>query len=150
VLTADAARDGLIQVVEKVFRAMLGTEIAIAAIRWDASPDSITATIDFSGAWRGVLCLQCSERQARQLAQLFIGEECGLSEEEVQDVMGELANIIAGNLKLMLPRGTQHGLPSIVLGQRQSDVPGPHKIAVETSFIAGKDRVSLTFTQQEK
>ena len=35
VLSADAARDALIQVVENVFRTMLGIEIGVAAVRWD-------------------------------------------------------------------------------------------------------------------
>ena len=37
-------------------------------------------------------------------------------DDDVRDVMGELANMVAGNLKSLLPRGVDLSMPSVVEG----------------------------------
>jgi len=38
-----------------------------------------------------------------------------VSQEDLSDVLGELANIVGGNVKAMLPPGCQLSLPQVVL-----------------------------------
>jgi chemotaxis protein CheX len=41
-------------------------------------------------------------------------------DDDVRDVMGELANMVAGNLKSLLPRGVDLSMPSVVEGSDYS------------------------------
>jgi chemotaxis protein CheX len=139
----------LVRIVEEVFRTMLETEVATAIGELRIGGDTISALVDFAGAWQGTLAVQCSTAEALEIARLFMGAEG--SEEidaEIQDVMGELANIIAGNLKLVLPEGTHASLPSVTLGAL--DRSAEHKLPkIRVAFDLKDDVLSLTLTQKE-
>lgn len=109
-------RDELSRIVDDLFRNMLQTEVVPCYRACTLVPEQMTARVTFDGGWSGELVLRSNTRQARQFASLFCGESDGDLEEESRDAMGELANIIAGNLGQVLPRGSRHGLPTVVRG----------------------------------
>ncbi len=128
---------------------MLETDVATAIGDLRIGGDTISAVVDFAGAWQGTLAVQCSTSEALEIARLFMGAEG--SEEidaEIQDVMGELANIIAGNLKLVLPGGTHASLTSVTLGA--PDRSAEHQFPkIRVAFDLKADMLSLTLTQKE-
>lgn len=135
-------RAEMIRIVEHLFHTMLDRQVAVVAHSLRLADDALTAVISFSGAWHGALCLQCSERQAKLFAQLFMGDDSGERDEERRDVMAELANIIAGNLKVILPHGAQSSLPAVFTGNAlppESAAP----IVVQTAFELDKQIFSL-------
>ncbi len=77
--------------------------------------ESYTATVGFVGEWRGAVLVRCNIPTAEALAKrLFKSER--LSHEDVADSMGELANMIGGNLKSCLPEGVVLSVPNVALG----------------------------------
>jgi chemotaxis protein CheX len=74
-----------------------------------------------AGAWRGAVLLECDRSQACQFTSRLISipvpEEVNA---DVRDAMGELANMLGGNLKSVLPRGVVLSMPSVVEGSDYS------------------------------
>jgi chemotaxis protein CheX len=66
-------------------------------------------------------------------------------DDDVRDVMGELANMVAGNLKCLLPRGTGLSLPSVVEGSDYTlRVCGVHAVErMVFSSATGLFRITL-------
>lgn len=104
------------QIVGDVFRTMLNAEaVPSAASRPQAG--SLTSTVQFAGDWKGAVLLQCDARPALEMAtRLLPGPAPSKVDENVRDALGELANMIGGNLKSVLPPGVALSMPSVVDG----------------------------------
>ena len=113
----DVYRDDMARVVQSVFQTMMNLEVATSDAPWIHSPDTITAAVLYVGEWRGATLVECAGQQACQFAVQFMGIELPVAiDDDVRDVMGELANMVAGNLKSLLPRGVELSIPSVVEG----------------------------------
>ncbi len=147
--TTEACREAMIRTVERVFSTIMEAKVALASGDWKAGPDAMTAVIDFKGDWRGAILLQCSTSEARHLAVMFLGkDEIDGADEDSRDVMGELLNIIAGNLKPILPKGAQATLPQVVSGPYAPFSRDDAPFVIQTPFSVNKDMFWLTFAKQ--
>lgn len=96
---------------------MMELEVQTSEAPWLRPPDSVTAAVHFVGDWRGVTLIECTSQQACQFAARFMGiDQPAEIDSDVRDVMGELANMVAGNLKSLLPRGVDLSMPCVVEG----------------------------------
>jgi chemotaxis protein CheX len=85
----------------------------------------IRAWVAITGSWEGHVLVTCSRAQARNLAAAFLDMGVDqVADEDVSDVLGELANIVGGNVKSMLPSGSTLSTPSYV-DHGESSVPAP-------------------------
>jgi chemotaxis protein CheX len=76
---------------------------------------SVTGCVHIDGAWQGAVLLECGEPLAGTLAgQLF--QSSSPTPEEVRDTVGELTNMLAGNIKALLPEPSRISLPAVALG----------------------------------
>ena len=76
--------------------------------------EEITTSVDITGAWVGTVSLSFSRVLGRRLAAAML--ECPESETTpalVQDVVSELANVIGGNVKGVLPGPCKLSLPRL-------------------------------------
>ncbi|GAA0742810.1 chemotaxis protein CheX [Dactylosporangium roseum] len=74
----------------------------------------VTASVSVTGAWRGHVLVSCSDAAARNVAAALLGIEFDeVTEEDVADALGELANIIGGNVKSLLPEPCALSLPHV-------------------------------------
>jgi hypothetical protein len=90
-------------IVAAVFQAMLGLEVEPAGEVQPSEPAQMNATVHLGGTWDGALMLETSRSQACRLAGRFLSIDPPPSvDDNVRDVMGALANMIAGNLKCAL------------------------------------------------
>ena len=72
--------------------------------------------MSITGSWTGHVVYACSTVAARRAAAAFLAMESDeVSQEDLSDVLGELANIVGGNVKAMLPPGCFLSLPQVVL-----------------------------------
>lgn len=107
------------EVTEGVWSTMLGMPLRL---QWESAPpqeshDYVTSWVSISGSWSGTITIGCSSAAARRAAAAMFGvvpEEA--SAEEVNDAMGEVANIIGGNLKGLLTGPATLSLPSVAEG----------------------------------
>jgi len=83
-----------------------------------ATDDKVTGCVHLSGAYIGAIMLQCSPPAARDAAAaLFSVSPDDVTQAEVVDAMGEIANMVGGNVKSMLPGPSMLSLPSVIQGR---------------------------------
>jgi chemotaxis protein CheX len=79
-------------------------------------PSEVHSSVSITGAWTGHVVYACSTEAARRATVAFLAMEDGeVSQEDLSDVLGELVNIVGGNVKAMLPSGCFLSLPQVVL-----------------------------------
>jgi len=107
----------LAEIVGYVFRTMVCLELSESDQPWIPGVDRLTATIHLTGDWKGALALECGHHQACAFAARFLSmEQPEVVDDVVRDVLGELANMIGGNLKCVLAGGLRLSMPSVVDG----------------------------------
>ena len=118
------------EVVENVFTGMLGFELV--RTHSDTVPEQGVAryigTVHIDGPWRGSVVVDCPEAFGRVVAAAMFGSEpADVVEEELVDVIGELANMTGGNVKALLEGDSTLSLPTVVRGSDfRVVVPGTH------------------------
>jgi chemotaxis protein CheX len=106
------------QIVEHVFQTMLGLEVHVVDAPFPPSGDLITAAISLAGSWKGAVLVECGLPEAFLFTSKMIGIDPPTSlNDDVRDALGELANMVGGNLKSVLPGGVGLSLPTVVWGQ---------------------------------
>jgi chemotaxis protein CheX len=79
-------------------------------------PTEVHSTVSITGSWHGHLVFASSRWAATKAAAAFLAMEPDeVGQEDISDVLGELANIVGGNVKAMLPAGCFLSLPTVVL-----------------------------------
>ena len=100
-----------------------------------ASPVPGTA-ITISGGWQALVLMQFSDVAATQVAHRMLGmgpDEQPVAE-DLSDSLGELVNVIGGNVKSLMPGPSQLSLPLVAQGTVTASVPGPAEL-VETTRL---------------
>jgi len=109
--------------VQDVFSTMLMVELeSEAAVINQRLPlqSNLSAMIGLGGGIRGVLAVHCPAAVAKAITSGFLGVEVDELDEDVKDAIGEIANMVAGNLKVSFAReGVQIELaiPTSVVGE---------------------------------
>src|SRR5688572_27724970 len=94
----------LATIVASVFDATLGRRAEWVREPSDASDEVSSSLVGVAGAWDGAVIVACSRALAKDFACVMFGiggEQIG--SEDIQDALGELANMVGGNLKSLLP-----------------------------------------------
>lgn len=63
-------------------------------------PSNLSSMIGLGGGIRGVLAIHCPATVAKAITSSFLGMEVEELNEDVKDAIGEIANMVAGNLKV--------------------------------------------------
>ena len=90
------------------------------------SASQVTACVHLTGAYVGSVTVQCSEAAAWRVASvLFAAPVETLTGSEVTDAMGEVANMIGGNIKSLVPGPSTLSLPTVAHGSdSRLSIPG--------------------------
>jgi len=108
----------LAEMVEQVWVSYLDPEgVSPLVVHGDNKQSSeVHSTVSITGSWHGHLVYASSQYAAKKAAAAFLAMEPDeVSQEDISDVLGELANIVGGNVKAMLPTGCFLSLPTVVL-----------------------------------
>jgi len=124
-------------IVQNVFMTMLGAAVEPVPETELAVESPLTAAIHYVGAWKGALILECSAAQATRWAAQLMPITPPISLEDARDGLGELTNMISGNLKPLLPPGVGLSIPSVIDG-------AGHKLHLP----GAEPRGSLTFCDE--
>ena len=107
------------KVTESIWDSMLGLEVTPSEPETFSLGDDrlLTACVQITGEWAGAVTLACPTAFARRVAQIMFESEPGDIElVEVEDALGELANMLGGNIKSLLPGPSQLSLPAVTEG----------------------------------
>lgn len=104
-------------VVDSIFSTMLDLPVQALDHHAPALKDKVTSSVYLEGPWNGGVSLICSRAHACLLASRFLGVDPPAEvDDDVRDVLGELANMIGGNIKSCLGPEMRLSLPSVIDG----------------------------------
>jgi chemotaxis protein CheX len=109
----------LVYIMERIWQTTVGGSIQHTDCGDEAlvAADSLTASIYFRGSFTGLLAATCRESLARQIAAHMLQTPLDSnSVEDVRDAIGEVVNILGGNVKALLPAPCQLSLPAVLEG----------------------------------
>lgn len=116
-------QDVILKSTQSVFETMIFMDIAEScdpALK-ESHPDTILGSITFKGTIEGCLSISCGQACGQEIAMNMLGMEPDeeISEEEINDAIGEVCNMVMGNLKTYLDDGDTQieiSIPSVVNG----------------------------------
>lgn len=142
--------DELRQFSQMVWQSILGLDIKPSDRPFNAGEDQTEGCVQITGAWRGMVTLSCPGELARKAAQIMFHLEPGeVSAEEVQDAIGELANMIGGNLKALMPPPCELSLPIVALNGHKLHFPMT-ELVCRVAFECLGHQFQLTILKQKE
>ncbi|MBC8069835.1 MAG: chemotaxis protein CheX [Deltaproteobacteria bacterium] len=77
-----------------------------------------SSLVGIAGQWDGAVIVACSPATATELASIMFDVPASeVSTENLEDTLGELANMVGGNVKALLPPPCLLSLPTVVEGR---------------------------------
>jgi chemotaxis protein CheX len=112
---ATLTADHLDEIVIRVWRRLMGETLTSVTETARPSGRAIVASVAVAEGWRGTIVLSCPGKTADRLA----SELHEMAPEQIDavdrcDAVGELLNVVAGNLRVVLPSGSCFALPLTV------------------------------------
>jgi len=148
-LDMETYREPAVRAVGEIFRTMIDTETWSLREAPSHLPEHpIVGAVYLAGEWRGALLLETWAEQAFVWTHKLMSVPAPHSlDDDVRDCIGELANVIAGNLKSLLPAETALSMPSVVEGRQFTLrlIGGHQKIKVD--FASPEGPFSITLVQ---
>ncbi|MBL7254615.1 chemotaxis protein CheX [Paractinoplanes lichenicola] len=132
-IEVEVNENDLAEMVEQVWESYLDPEGVSPLIpTYDENqPSEVHSSVSITGSWTGYIVYASSVQAARRAAGAFLAMEPDeVGDEDLSDVLGELANIVGGNVKAMLPPGALLSLPQVVLApEATARFPGTERIS---------------------
>jgi chemotaxis protein CheX len=116
-MRTEVRKEMLARTVGSVFITMLGLDVSPSKIPRRPAGDLLTSYVQLSGDWNGAVMLECTRRQACHFAGLILSTAApDTVDDDVRDVLGELANVIGGNMKCGMSTAAQLSMPTVMEG----------------------------------
>lgn len=81
---------------------------------------SITGMVGFAGTYSGVISIHCPVELALKITSNMLGVECEEVNEDLNDAVGEIANMLGGSVKQVLSKGgldVKLSIPTVISGE---------------------------------
>lgn len=130
----------LIEATQEVFASMIFIDISPEAESDEpvsSFAPNISSLIGLAGDMKGILGIHCPADVAMAITSSMLGMEVEELGEDAKDAIGEIANMVAGGLKVALAANDKKielAIPTTVIGQ-----------SLRTSGLAGASRLMLPF-----
>jgi chemotaxis protein CheX len=109
-----------------VWESFTGRTIELVDDQVRPDGDVTVGCVTVTGEWQGNVLLACPARLARMAASaMFELPAEQLDDEQVGDALGELTNMIGGNIKSLIPGPSRLSMPTVTVGASPT-VPTPH------------------------
>lgn len=132
-----------------IWSSMLGIDLAPGASAAPEGPLHI-GCIHISGAWVGGVEIACPTSAAREFsARMLQAEPASLADGDVDDAFGELANLVAGQIKSLLPGSTQLSVPMVVSGMKLALSMGRCRLACRIDLAGSGHPLTVTLYAQD-
>ncbi|WP_299953487.1 chemotaxis protein CheX [uncultured Modestobacter sp.] len=100
---------------DEVWPSLVGDGEAFVPVPVPPPAELVSAWVDIIGPWTGSVVVTCAPATAEALTEsvLMTRPPTVVDDEDVADALGELANVLGGNVKSVLPGESRLGLPQI-------------------------------------
>jgi chemotaxis protein CheX len=155
-LTEDQLIKSLIKDVQDVFVNMVGVEdLMHLPIQIDVTThfkDCLTAMVGLAGTYNGLVSVHLPWQLAISFTSLMLGMEVTEIDDDVNDAMGEIANMIAGSFKQHLSKGgsdVQLSTPSVVNGSDYMVSSGSNLENITLKFATDEEWFMVSLSIEE-
>lgn len=141
--------DDITALTEQVCDSVLGMSIVPLA---DAVParTEVMAVVQITGGWQGAVAVTCARAVAEAITEAMFEMDPGTtSAEELDDAMGEMANMIGGNIKGLMPGPSQLSLPTVAEGHDFAAAFPGSTLAVEALFALPTGTLGVQVFRQD-
>ena len=143
----------LVNDIKEVFSTMVGME-DILPVPTQIEPMThfegcITSMVGLAGSYSGLVSIHTPQTLALQITASMLGMDVTEMNEDVQDALGEVANMVAGSFKLHLARGgadIRISTPSVVTGSDYVISAGTLNDTMTLRFITDDDWFIVAIT----
>ncbi len=143
----------IIEATTDIFSTMLMMDLDVGDPLEGADGDvlsNITSMLGLGGDIRGMLAVHCPAAVAMAITGGFLGMDVDELNEDVKDAIGEIANMVAGNLKVAFAgydMKIELAIPSSVVGEsfRVAGMLGARRVAVPFAMEGGQFLVELKY-----
>jgi hypothetical protein len=111
--------------------ALVGVDELLVPLPAPLPAEVLSAWVEVVGPWTGAVVITMGRRAAAELTRCLLGAHAPevLEEEDVVDALGEMANVVGGNVKGVLPAPSVLGLPEV--GHAPVPADPAHVVRVE-------------------
>jgi chemotaxis protein CheX len=111
----------------------------------------LTGCVSITGAWEGAVTLDCSAQLARKLAAVMMRQEPEQTScDDIADALGELTNILGGNVKRLLPGPSRLTLPAVAEGRDYHLKVAGSQLLSEICFECEGEPMRVTLLQRDE
>ena len=101
------------EIADQAWVALVGEDEFLVPLPGEPVVDPVSSWVEIVGPWNGAVVLTTGSETAEALARCLLREHAPevLDDEDVDDALGEIANVVGGNVKAVLPGPSVLGLP---------------------------------------
>jgi chemotaxis protein CheX len=104
----------------------------------------ISATVSITGEHQASVIVRCSDDLAEQMAaKVFDRDRTMVDTEDLRDTVGEVANILAGNVKAMLDGEFVLSLPAVTDGAAEPIEVGHDHVVGDDHFVCNGGHLAI-------
>jgi chemotaxis protein CheX len=110
----------LTAIVDEIFGAMAGMQLLPChkVVSLGSPNGYVVAAVQIVGDWQGAVRLDVSLELARRACANLTGVDASeLSQQDVRDAAGELANMVGGSVKALCAHTSRLSLPTVAIGR---------------------------------
>ena len=123
--------DQIVEITREVWSSFLSLDLVqVDSGTHAVSGPRVTGVVHVSGAWTGAVVLECEQAHAAGAAEaMFAADPGSLTAEELGDALGELTNMVGGNIKSLVAAPSALSIPSVTAGEAFAvRIPGAHLV----------------------
>ncbi|MEO8697171.1 MAG: chemotaxis protein CheX [Acidimicrobiales bacterium] len=135
-------------IVKSIWSTLVDVPIQRGSCEGQREDSTVTGIVNIEGAWHGAVVVRCSLALASLVtAAMFQGDDEPTTD-EIRDALGELTNMVAGNVKALLPAPSAISLPTVAFGkQYEISVVGTRTV-VTVPFMSETQALEVSVVQR--
>lgn len=149
--TEDEVRKTIAEITKGVFSTMVMLDVV------DETPleepvlnfhETVTSMVGLAGSHSGIIAIHCPKKLALMVTSNMLGMDVTEVDEDVNDAMGEIANMVGGDVKhIFSPKGADINLsiPTVIYGSDYALESISNSDALVMPFVCGEERFLLSF-----
>lgn len=137
-------------VIDEVWSSIVGTALEPLDSGEALRGPTMAATVPYYGDWQGAVVVRVDAPLARIVgSRMFMTPEAELTDADVEDAVGEVCNMIGGNLREHLSRDCELGTPTIATGTELQVIVPDSRALARVRYRSEDCGVEVTLLQQQ-
>ncbi len=143
------SRDDVAQIVREVWTSMLGLEADHLDVSATFAGPTMAGSVGVSGLTDCLISMEIDAEGARKFGATMFGMDVTeVTDDDVCDAVGELTNMVGGNIKSLLPEPSTLSLPVVAFGRNPTLKVVGGKVIMQTHFVSDDHPITVTVWQR--